>query len=66
MLGISYLRISGIWDLGFRPCYADTGLGMRYRGDHYEFIKIMVDDLLIFSKDFLSSFKLVTDEEDEF
>lgn len=38
-------------DMGFRPCHADFDLWMRDRGDHYEYIAVMVDDLLIFSKE---------------
>ena len=37
-------------DMGFWPCYADFDLWMRYRGDYYEYIAVMVDDLPIFSK----------------
>jgi len=58
------LRSSGaMWHLkfsdylrgrGFRLCYADFDLWMRHRGDHYEYIAVMVDDLLIFSKEPLS------------
>ena len=36
--------------MGFRPCRADFDLWMRDRGDYYEYIAVMVDDLLIFSK----------------
>ena len=35
----------------FRPCHADFDLWMRDRGDHQEYIAVMVDDLLIFSKE---------------
>ncbi len=35
-------------DMGFRPCHADSDLWMRDRGDHYEYIAAIVDDLLIF------------------
>ena len=38
-------------DLGFRPYYADFDLWMRYRGNHYEYISVMVDDLLILIKE---------------
>ena len=41
-------------DMGFRFCHADSDLWMRDRGDHYEYIAVMVDDLLIFSKEPLS------------
>ena len=41
-------------DMGFRPCHVDFDLWMRDRGDHYEYIAVMVDDHLIFSKEPLS------------
>ena len=36
--------------MGFTPSKADYDLWMRARGDHYEYIAVIVDDLLIFSK----------------
>ena len=36
--------------LGFRPCEADPDLWMREMQDHYEYIAVIVDDLLIFSR----------------
>jgi len=41
-------------DMGFRPCHADFDLWMRDRGVRYAYIAVMVDDLLIFSKEPLS------------
>jgi len=41
-------------DMGFRFCHADSDLWMRDRGDHYEYIAAIVDDLLIFSNECLS------------
>jgi hypothetical protein len=38
-------------DMGFRPCQADYDFWIRSRGDSYDYIAVMVDDLLIFSKD---------------
>ena len=37
-------------NMGFKPCYADLDLWMTYLGDYYEYIAVMVDDLLIFRK----------------
>ena len=37
--------------LGFSPCYAYFKLWMQDRGDHYEYIDVMVDYLLIFRKE---------------
>ena len=34
----------------FKPCKADHNLWMRDKGDHWEYIAIYVDDLLVFSK----------------
>jgi hypothetical protein len=36
--------------MGFTPSKADYDLWMRARGDPYEYIAVIVDDLLIFSK----------------
>lgn len=36
--------------MGFRPCKADHDLWIRDRGDYYEYVAVIVDDLLIFSK----------------
>jgi len=41
-------------DMGFRPCHADIDIWVRDRGDHYEYIAVMVDGLSIFSKEPLS------------
>ena len=37
--------------IGFRPFKAEPHLWMRCRGNYYEYISVMVDDLLIFSKE---------------
>ena len=36
--------------LGFVPSKADYNLWMRKKDDHYEYITMWVDDLLVFSK----------------
>ena len=38
-------------DMGFYQCKADFDLWIRNMGDHYEYVAVIVDDLLIFSKD---------------
>ncbi len=38
-------------DLGFRPCKADFDLWIRTTNGHHEYVAVMVDDLLIFSKE---------------
>jgi hypothetical protein len=38
-------------DLGFSPCPASYDLWLRDMGDHYEYIAVIVDDLLVFSRD---------------
>ena len=37
--------------MGFKPSRADPDIWMRDKGDHYEYIAVYVDDLLIASKD---------------
>ena len=37
-------------DMGFRPCLADSDLWMRDASDYYEYVAIIVDDLLVISK----------------
>ena len=37
--------------LGFSPSYADPAIWMREQSDHWEYIGVYVDDLLIMSKD---------------
>jgi len=37
--------------LGFSPSYANTKIWMRDKGDHYKYIAVYVDDLIIASKD---------------
>ena len=36
--------------LGFKPSKADPDLWIRDAGDHYEYIAVYSDDLLVFSK----------------
>jgi len=36
--------------IGFLPLYADTVIWMRDKGDHYEYITVYVDDLIIAAK----------------
>ena len=38
-------------DMGFFPSKAEPDIWMRKKGDHYEYIAVYVDDLLIASKD---------------
>lgn len=45
-------------DMGFVPSRADPDIWMRARGDHYEYIAVYVDDLLICSR----NPKAITDE----
>ena len=35
-------------DMRFCPCYAEFDLWMIDRGDYYEYIDVMMDDILIF------------------
>ena len=36
--------------MGFIPSKADSDLWMKFKGDHYEYIGVFVDDILVFSK----------------
>ena len=36
--------------MGFKPSKADADIWMRKQGDHYEYIAVYVDDLLIASR----------------
>ena len=38
-------------NMGFRPCKADYDLWIRENEEHYEYIAVIVDDLLIFSRE---------------
>ena len=38
-------------EMGFTPCQADCDFWYRPVGNHYEYIAVIVDDLLIFSQD---------------
>ena len=40
-----------LWDIGFRPSKAEADIWLRPAGDHYEYLAIYVDDLLISSKE---------------
>ena len=37
-------------ELGFKPSLADEDIWMKDKGDHYEYISVYVDDLLIASR----------------
>ena len=37
-------------EMGFLPCQADCDFWYRPEGNHYEYIAVIVDDLLIFSQ----------------
>ena len=37
--------------MGFRPCKADPNLWMRRKANYYEYVAVMVDDLLVFSQE---------------
>ena len=37
--------------MGFRLCKADPNLWMRRKADYYEYVAVMVDDLLVFSQE---------------
>ena len=37
-------------DVGFVPCQADHDMWMRKMNDHYEYTGVIVDDLLVFSR----------------
>ena len=36
-------------DMGFRPCKAEPNLWMRCKGNYYEYVSVMIDDVIIFS-----------------
>ena len=38
-------------DMGFRPCKAYPDLWMRRKANYYEYVAVMVDDLLVFSRE---------------
>ena len=38
-------------EMKFQPCTADHDFWIKDAKDHYEYIAVIVDDLLIFSKD---------------
>ena len=37
--------------MGFTPCKADQNLWMHDREDHWEYVVVMVEDLLVFSRE---------------
>ena len=41
---------SNLKEMGFSPCEADHYFWMKEKKDHYEFIAVIVDDLLVFSR----------------
>ena len=53
-------------DMGFFPSRAEEDIWMRDAGDHYEYIAVYVDDLLIASKDPQSIIKSLTDKPNNF
>ena len=55
---------SSLRAMGFKPCKADYDLWMRDKGDHYEYIAVYVDDLLVFSKDAMSIIETIRNEYD--
>ncbi len=50
--------------MGFTPSRAEPDIWMRDMGDHYEYIAVYVDDLLIVSKDPQGIIDLLTKEHD--
>jgi hypothetical protein len=38
-------------DMGFKPCRADPDLWLREQPDHYEYICVYVDDLMVMMKE---------------
>ena len=44
----------------FRPSKADPYLWMRDYGDHYEYITVYSDDILVFRKDPIVIFRVLT------
>ena len=55
---------SSLRALGFKPCKADYDLWMRDKGDHYKYIAVYVDDLLVFSKDAMAIIETIRNEYD--
>ena len=53
-------------DMGFFPSRAEEDIWMRDAGDHYEYIAVYVDDLLIASKDPQSIINALTDKPNNF
>jgi len=51
-------------DMGFIPSKAERNIWMRDCGDHYEYIAVWVNDLLITSKDPSSMTKTLSDEHE--
>ena len=37
--------------MGYKPCESDCDFWIRENTDHYEYIAVIVDDLLVFSKE---------------
>ena len=37
--------------IGFEPSWADANIWMKKKGDHYEYIGVYIDDLIVVSKD---------------
>lgn len=38
-------------DMGFKPCRADPDLWLHEQADHYEYICVYVDDLMVMMKE---------------
>ena len=43
-----------LFKLGFKPSWADANIWIREMKDHYEYIGVYIDDLIVCSKDPLS------------
>ena len=50
--------------MGFKPCKADFDLWMRNKGDHYEYLAVYVDDILVFSRDPMKVIETIRNEYD--
>ena len=49
-------------DMDFFPSHAEPDIWMRDKGDHYEYVAVYVDDLMIVSKDAAAIIKALTDK----
>ena len=55
---------SSLRKMNFKPCKADYDLWIRDKGDHYEYLAVYVDDLLVFSRDPMSIIETIRNEYD--